>query len=99
MQYKDSEISDTWSRIELLNYQDILEDVLSSNNLFFNFEDPDVQKNFPTICDFMLHRYIPQRITNMSSDGYYSSFWDFLIDQFNYLNLFSNISECIQTFV
>ena len=31
--------------------------------------------------------------------GYYSSFWDFLIDQFNYLNLFSNISECIQTFV
>ena len=30
---------------------------------------------------------------------YYSSFWDFLIDQFNYLNLFSNISECIQTFV
>ena len=31
--------------------------------------------------------------------GYNSSFWDFLIDQFNYLNLFSNISECIQTFV
>ena len=32
-------------------------------------------------------------------ERYYSSFWDFLIDQFNYLNLFSNISECIQTFV
>lgn len=35
----------------------------------------------------------------LTNFGYYSSFWDFLIDQFNYLNLFSNISECIQTFV
>ena len=60
MQYKNIDPSGDWSKLELLNYQDILEDVLTSNYLLFNFEDPDVQKNFSIICDFMLHRFIPQ---------------------------------------
>ena len=68
MQYKNIDPSSDWSKLELLNYQDILEDVLTSNYLLFNFEDPDVQENFSTICDFMLQRYIPERITNISSD-------------------------------
>ena len=68
MQYKDNDPSSEWAQINLLNYEDILEDVLSSNCLFFNFEDPDVQRNFSLICKFMLERYIPLRIDNMSSD-------------------------------
>ena len=68
MQYKNIDPSGDWSQLELLSYKDILEDVLSSNFLLFNFEDPDVQENFSNICDFMLQRYIPERITNISSD-------------------------------
>ena len=41
MQYKNIDPSGDWSKLELLNYQDILEDVLTSNHLLFNFEDPD----------------------------------------------------------
>ena len=68
MQYKNLDPTGAWSNLELLDYEEILEDVLVSNHLLFNFEDPDVQRNFPKICDFMLRRYIPQRITNISSD-------------------------------
>ena len=41
MQYKNIDPSGDWSNLELLNYQDILEDVLTSNDLLFNFEDRD----------------------------------------------------------
>lgn len=57
----------------------------------------EIKSNASTI--FIFPRFSKEQLRYILRQGYYSSFWDFLIDQFNYLNLFSNISECIQTFV
>ena len=52
---------------EFLDFQqDILKECLNSDFIHFDFENPEIQKHFNEICDFIKDVYLPSRVFNLS---------------------------------
>ncbi len=48
--------------------EDILKECLNSDFIHFDFENPEIQKHFNEICDFIKDVYFPTKIFNLSVD-------------------------------
>ena len=52
---------------EFLDFQeDILKECINSDFIHFDFENPEIQKHFNEICDFIKDVYLPSRVFNLS---------------------------------
>ena len=52
---------------EFLDFQeDILKECVNSDFIHFDFENPEIQKHFNEICDFIKDVYLPSRVFNLS---------------------------------
>ena len=52
---------------EFLDFQeDILKECINSDFIHIDFENPEIQKHFNEICDFIKDVYLPSRVFNLS---------------------------------